>query len=112
MENKKIKIKTKSTYPCKSKKNMSKLYTGKLKPQYEKNDLIGLFDLKTTKNIKETCSLNMSIKDKPGQSERYAFMSVLKHVCDELPKLNEAKFYDSQIQSSRGHAIAENSQQL
>ena len=54
----------------------------------------------------------MSIKNKPGQSERYAFMSVLKHVCDELPKLNEAKFYDSQIQSSRGHAIAENSQQL
>ena len=41
------------------------------------------------------CSLNMSIKDKPGQSEGYAFMSVLKHVCDELPKLNEAKFYDS-----------------
>ena len=76
-------------------KKMSKLYTGKLKPQYQKNDLVGLFDLKTTKNIKETCSLNMSIKDKPGQSEGYAFMSVLKHVCDELPKLNEAKFYDS-----------------
>ena len=31
------------------------------------------------------------------QSKGYAFVSVPKHVCDELLKLNKVKFYDSQI---------------
>ena len=37
------------------------------------------------------------MNDKTGQSKRYAFVSALKHVCDEFLKLNEANFYGSQI---------------
>ena len=35
----------------------------------------------------------MPINDKTGQSKGYAFVSAPKHVCDELLKLNEVKFY-------------------
>ena len=51
----------------------------------------------------------MSMNGKTGQSN--AFASALKHVCDELLKLNEVEFYGSQIKivkakSTRGQTIA------
>ena len=39
----------------------------------------------------------MPMNDKTGQPKGYAFVSAPKHVCDELLKLNEVNFYDSQI---------------
>ena len=101
---KQIKLKIISTNPSKSKTNVSKSYTGNLNPSIKKM-IFGLFELNITKNLRETCSLNMSINDKTGQSKGYAFMSALKHACVKFPKLNEVKFYGSQIQSARGHAI-------
>ena len=81
----------------KQEKNVSKLYTGNLNPNIKENDLEELFGLITTKYLRENFSLNMSMNDKTGQSKGYAFVSVPKHVCDELLKLNKVKFYDSQI---------------
>ena len=76
---------------------MSKLYIGNLNFCIKENDLVELFGLNTTKYLRETCSLNMPMNDKTGQSKGYAFVSAPKHVCDELLKLNEVKFHGSQI---------------
>ena len=53
----------------------------------------------------------MPMNDKTGQSKGYAFVSALKHVYNELLKLNEVNFYGSQIKieeakSARGQSIA------
>ena len=72
---------------------MSKLYIGNLNFCIKENDLVELFGLNTTKYLRETCSLNMPMNDKTGQSKGYAFVSVPKHVCDELLKLNEVNFH-------------------
>ena len=45
-----------------------------------------------------------------GKSKGYAFVSAPRHVCDELLKLNEVKFFCSQIKieeakSTRGQTI-------
>ena len=50
------------------------------------------------------------MNDQTGESKGYAFVSAPKHVCHKLLKLNEAKFYDSQIKieeakSARGQTI-------
>ena len=76
---------------------MSKLYIGNLNFCIKENDLVELFGLNTTKYLKETCSLNMPMNDKTGQSNGYAFVSAPKHVCDELLKLSEVKSHGSQI---------------
>ena len=47
-------------------KNMSKLYIGNLKLGIKENDLVELFGLNTTKDLRETCSLNMQMNDKTG----------------------------------------------
>ena len=47
-------------------KNMSKLYIGNLKLGIKENDLVELFGLNTTKDLRETCSLNMPMNDKTG----------------------------------------------
>ena len=89
---------------------VSKLHIGNLNPSINENDLVELFGLNTIKYLRETCSPNMPLNDKTGQSKEYAFVSVPKHVCDELLKLNEVKFYGSQIKieevkSTRGQTI-------
>ena len=71
---------------------MSKLYIGNLNVSIKENDLVELFGLTTTKYLRETCTLNMLMNDKTGQSKIYAFVSDPEHVCDELFKLNEVKF--------------------
>ena len=53
----------------------------------------------------------MLMNDKTGHSKGYAFVSVPKHVCNELRKPNEVKFYGSQIKIkeakfTRGQTIA------
>ena len=54
---------------------MSKLYIGNLNVSIKENDLVELFGLNTTKYLRETCSLNMPMNDKTGQSKGYAFVS-------------------------------------
>ena len=76
---------------------MSNLYIGNYNLGIKENDLVELFGLNTTKYLRETCSRNMPMNNKTGQSKGYAFMSAPKHVCDELLKLNEENFHGSQI---------------
>ena len=71
---------------------MSKLYIGNYNLGVKENDLVELFGLNNTKYLRETCSLNMPMNDKTGQSKGYAFVPAPKHVCDELLKLNEENF--------------------
>ena len=94
MDNKadKGKHKTKQ-FKQKQEKNVGKLYIGNLNLGIDENDLTELFGLNTTKYLIETCSLNMPMNDKTGQTKGYAFASAPKHVCDELLKLNEVKFH-------------------
>ena len=81
----------------KQEKNASKLYIRNLNLSIKVIDLVKLFGLNTTKCLRESCSLNMPMNDKTGQSKGNAFVSAPKHVCDELLKLNEVKFYGCQI---------------
>ena len=81
----------------KQEKNASKLYIGNLNLSIKVIDLVKLFGLNTTKCFRESCSLNVPMNDKTGQSKGNAFVPAPKHVCDELLKLNEVKFYGSQI---------------
>ena len=74
---------------------MSNLYIGNYNLGIKENDLVELFGLNTTKYLGETCSLNMPMNDKTGQSKG----SAPKHVCDKLLKLNEENFYGSQIKT-------------
>ena len=98
MENKAYKDKHKISQSAqKQDKNVSKLYIGNLNPSIKEIDLLELFGLNTTKYLREACSLNMPMNDKKGQSKGYAFVFAPKHVCVELLKLNEVKFYGSQI---------------
>ena len=78
-------------------KNVSNLYIGNYNLGIKENDLVEPFGLNTTKYLRETCSRNMPMNNKTGQSKGYAFMSAPKHVCDELLKLNEENFHGSQI---------------
>ena len=48
---------------------MSKSYIGNLNLSIKENDLVELFGLRTTKYLRETCSLNMLVNDKTGQSK-------------------------------------------
>ena len=86
---------------------MSKLYIGNLNVSIKENDLVELFGLNTTKYLRETCSLNMPMNDKTGQSKGYAFVSVPIHVCDELLKLNEVKFHGYQIKIEEAKSTRE-----
>ena len=98
MENKTDKDKHKiSRSEQKQENNASKLCIGNLNPSTKEIDLVELFGLNTTKYLRETCSVNMPMSGKTGQSKGHAFISVPKHVCDELLKLNAVKFYGSQI---------------
>ena len=63
---------------------MSKLYIENLNLSIKENDTVELFGLNTTKYLRETCSLNMPMNDKTGQSKGYTFVSASKQVCDEL----------------------------
>ena len=91
----------------KQEKNVSKLYIGNLNLSITENDLVELFGLNTTKYLRKTCSLNMPVNDKTGQSKGYAFVSAPKHVCNELLKLNEIKFHGSQIKIEEAKFIRE-----
>ena len=85
IENKADKVKHKiSQSEQMHEKNTSKLYIGNLNPSIKEIDLVELFELNTTKYLRETCSLNLPMNDKTGQSKGYAFASALKHACDEL----------------------------
>ena len=63
---------------------MSKLYIENVNPSIKEIDFVKLFGLNTTKYLRETCSLNMSMNDKAGLFKQYAFVSAPKHMCDEL----------------------------
>ena len=54
---------------------MSKLYIENLNPSIKEIDLVDLFGLNTTTNLRETCSLSMPMNDKTGKSKMYAFVS-------------------------------------
>ena len=64
----------------KQEKNASKLYIGNLNLGIKENNLVELFGLKTTKYLREMCSLNMPMNDKRGQSKGYTFASARKRV--------------------------------
>ena len=49
----------------------------------------------------------MPMNDKTGQSKGYAFVFALKHVCDELFKLNEVKFNGSPIKIKEAKSTRE-----
>ena len=94
----------------KQEKNASKLYIGNVNPSVKEIDLVELSSLNTTKYLREMCFLNMPMNGKTWQSKGYAFVSPPKHVFDELLKLNEVKFYSSQIKikevkSAKGQTI-------
>ena len=73
MENKPDKGKHKiKIFEQKQEKNVSKLYTANLNLGIKENDLVELFGLNTTKYLRETCSLNIPMNDKTGQSKGYA----------------------------------------
>ena len=55
--------------PAMQEKNVSKSYIGNLNLSIKENDLVELFGLRTTKYLRETCSLNMLVNDKTGQSK-------------------------------------------
>ena len=106
MENKAYKDKHKISQSAQNQgKNVSKLYIGNLNPSIKEIDLLELFGLNTTKYLREAYSLNMPMNDKKGKSKGYAFVSAPKHVCDELLKLNEVKFYGSQIKIEEAKSI-------
>ena len=75
----------------KQEKNVSKLYVGNLNPSIKENYLLENepFGLNTTKYLRETCSMNMPMNDKTGQSNGYVFVSAPKHVYDKLLKLKK-----------------------
>ena len=72
----------------KQENNVGKLYMGILNSSIKEIDLVELFRLNTTKYLIETCSLNMRMKNKTGQSKGYTFVSAPKRVCNELLNLN------------------------
>ena len=72
--------------------NKKQAFVGNLKNDLNIKDLKDLFSLKTTKYLKENCSIPMPINRKTGKNKGIAFVLSPDHVHDELLKLNGTEF--------------------
>ena len=72
----------------KNKKEPRNIYIGNLSFDTKIDDLYLLFGLRSTKYLRETCKINMSVNEKTGKCKGSAFALVPDYVQKEIPKLN------------------------
>ena len=72
----------------KNKNERGNIYIGNLSLDTEIDDLYELFDLRSTKYLKETCRRNMPVNENAGKCKGFAFGLVPEHVQKEILQLN------------------------
>ena len=68
------------------------LYIGNLSDYTTEDDLYELFGLRSTKYLKQNCSVKMSTNSNTGKKKYFAYVTAPEHVTTELIKLNGIEF--------------------
>ena len=79
------------------KQNCKKLYVGNLNQNVFEENINELFGLKSTKHLRQNCSVEMPIDRNTGKSKGFSFLKAPPHVSDELVKLNGFEFQKQSI---------------
>ena len=89
----------------KNKQEPRNIYIGNLSFDTKIDDLYLLFGLRSTKYLRETCKINMSVNEKTSKCKGSAFALVPDYVQKEIPKLNgitlENRIIDMKMQLLR-----------
>ena len=64
------------------------IYIGNLGFATKVNDLYELFGLKTTKYLRETCKIDLTVNEKTGKCKGFVFALVPEHSHKKILKLN------------------------
>ena len=68
------------------------LYIGNLRDYTTEDDLYELFGLRSTKYLKQNCSVKMSTNSNTDKKKYFAYGTAPEHVTTELIKLNGIEF--------------------
>ena len=82
--------------------NKKQTFVGHLNNDLNIKDLKELFELETTKYLKENCNITMPINRKTGKNKEIVLVLSQDHVNNELLKLNGIEFEWKQFNSRRG----------
>ena len=68
------------------------IYVGNLDSNMSIEDIYELFGLKSTSHLRSNCHVDFPLNQQTQKTGGHVYITVPKHVCDELVKLNGVEF--------------------